>query len=137
MVKLVAISSIRLFLVILFVYAGLSKWINLQQFVADLNNQPFPNWMTRYLVVLIPTLELFAAISLLFSTTVKTGLYLSALLMTVFTMYTVLVLVNGFDFIPCSCGGIINHLTWKQHLLFNSFFLVLAIVGIVLSKKRS
>ena len=32
--------------------------------------------------------------------------------------------------LPCSCGGVIQHLTWGQHIVFNGFFIAVAATGI-------
>ncbi|MDQ2656909.1 MAG: hypothetical protein M3Y60_05770, partial [Bacteroidota bacterium] len=34
--------------------------------------------------------------------------------------------------LPCSCGGVLNSLGWKAHLVFNIVFTLLSIVGIML-----
>jgi hypothetical protein len=38
--------------------------------------------------------------------------------------------------LPCSCGGIIALLSWKQHLVFNSVFILLNALAIRLQKKE-
>jgi len=38
--------------------------------------------------------------------------------------------------LPCSCGGVIQKMTWGQHVIFNLFFTLLALVGIWLARKR-
>jgi phage shock protein PspC (stress-responsive transcriptional regulator) len=45
--------------------------------------------------------------------------------------YILLMLISD-ERLPCSCGGVLQQLSWKQHLIFNLFFLLLAVVGIVL-----
>src|SRR5690606_12191987 len=40
------------------------------------------------------------------------------------------------DFIPCSCGGVLEKMGWTEHLVFNISFIVLAFVGILLFVKR-
>lgn len=37
--------------------------------------------------------------------------------------------------LPCSCGGVIALLSWKQHIAFNLFFLSLAVIGIYLEQQ--
>jgi hypothetical protein len=48
-----------------------------------------------------------------------------------FTFYIVIIL-NFSSFIPCSCGGILEKLGWREHLIFNIFFLFLALAAAVL-----
>jgi hypothetical protein len=39
--------------------------------------------------------------------------------------------------LPCSCGGIISKLSWKQHIIFNLFFIVLSVIGIRFQKRMN
>lgn len=45
-------------------------------------------------------------------------------------------ILNYSDFIPCSCGGISEKLSWTEHLVFNIGFIALALVAIVLTEKE-
>src|SRR5690606_10893575 len=49
--------------------------------------------------------------------------------MVAFTVYIYLIL-NYSDFVPCSCGGILEKLGWTEHLIFNAAAVLLSIVGI-------
>src|SRR6185436_19427533 len=130
------IEIISSLLILLFVYTAVSKLIDFGGFTHDINNQPFPNWMTPYLVWSIPVIEISIALALMFEKTRRIGLYTSLFLMSMFTIYTASVLLHFFDRIPCSCGGVIKHLTWTQHMFFNLFFVGMSIVGIWLIKKK-
>jgi putative oxidoreductase len=130
------ISEIIVGLVILlFVYAAVSKLANFDLSRRQMLIQVFPLWLSAILVWAIPLAELIAATMLLFSNTMLRGLYLSCLLMTVFTGYIALVLLHLFKKVPCSCGGILQHMSWETHLVFNAVFLILIIVTIILKKK--
>lgn len=132
----VVIEIIAALLVLLFLYASISKLLGFSVFVDEMNNQPFPNWMTPYLVVLIPGTEILTALALLFDRSRMVGFYASLILLGLFTLYAALVLFNVFAYVPCTCGGMIKKLSWGQHLLFTASFLVLSIAAIALSKKR-
>jgi hypothetical protein len=132
----IIIELIVTLLVSLFVYASLSKLFAYNDFQAALLNQPIPQWTAKILVWLLPAAEL-AVVCLLFSSSTRLwGLYSSGLLMLIFTGYVGLILTNRFGRIPCSCGGILKNMGWGVHLVFNIFFLLIAITGIVLSKRR-
>ena len=118
-------------LVFLFVYASVSKLADIRTFTGDMNNQPFPAFLKPILVWAVPTTEITIVALLIFDTTRLAGLYASLILMIAFTFYTVVVLLHFFDYVPCSCGGVIKHLSWKQHLVFNLFFIGISIVGIL------
>ncbi|SEN04813.1 hypothetical protein SAMN05192574_102292 [Mucilaginibacter gossypiicola] len=121
--------------IVLFVYAAVSKLADFDLFRRQMLIQVFPLWLSSILVWAIPLAELIAAIMLLFSNTMQRGLYLSCLLMTVFSGYISLVLLHVFKKVPCSCGGILQNMGWETHLTFNAVFLILIIMAIILKKK--
>lgn len=123
-------TIVCLLLILLFTYSSISKLINFEGFEYDLNKQPFSNALTPVLAFLIPAVEIALVVLLSFDRTRKTGMYLSLVLMVIFTVYTCLVLLHAFEYVPCSCGGVIGRLTWPQHLVFNLFFVGVSVVGI-------
>jgi hypothetical protein len=133
----VVIEIVAALLVLLFIYASVSKLLAYSVFVDEINNQPFPNWMTPYLVVIIPGSEILIALALLFDRTRMIGLCASLILLFLFTLYAALVLFNVFDYIPCTCAGMLKKMNWTQNLLFTATFLVLSIIAIALHKKRT
>lgn len=137
MKRKIIIEIISSLLILLFLYASVSKWLAFKTFIGDMNNQPFPNWMTPYLVTIIPVAEVLIAVGLIFEKTRVPALYASLVLMMAFTIYTVTVLAHLFKYVPCSCGGVIKKLTWPQHLFFNLFFVAISILGIWLKKRDS
>lgn len=117
-------------LILLFLYTALSKLLDFQAFHGQLLLQPFPRWSVVFLQWGLPAIELLACWLLLRRRTRLSGLYLSAALMAVFTGYIALVLSGAFGSIPCSCGGVLEQLSWEAHLLFNCFFVAIAIIAI-------
>jgi putative oxidoreductase len=134
--KQVMIECVAALLIVLFLYASLSKFLDFQTFIGEMNNQPMPNSWTPFLVWIIPCSEVAIALALLFEYTRLLGFYASLLLMAIFTVYTLTILLHFFSYIPCSCGGIIKKLTWKQHLVFNLVFVVLSVFGIILQRSK-
>jgi hypothetical protein len=55
--------------------------------------------------------------------------------MFLFTIYVGL-MISFAPHLPCSCGGVIKQMSWKQHLTFNTFFTALALFGIWLSRRQ-
>lgn len=129
--KKLIIEIIVILLVVMFLHTGISKFLDFQGFVHDLDNQPFPDRYTPYLAWSLPTIEIIIVVMLLMNRTRLIGLYASLFLMTLFTIYTGLVLINFFDRVPCSCGGVVSYLSWPQHLFFNLFFVVITFIGIL------
>ncbi|OCX54304.1 hypothetical protein BEL04_08580 [Mucilaginibacter sp. PPCGB 2223] len=106
-------------LVLLYVYASVSKLADTGTFRGQLYNQAFPHEMAALLFYALPATELGTVALLLFSKTERYGLLLSLFLLLAFTDYIALVLGHFFPRVPCSCGGILSHMGWKTHLLFN------------------
>lgn len=129
------VNIISSLLVFLFLYASLSKFTDFNGFVRDMNNQPFPKWLSNIFVWAVPGVEIGLAVMLIFNKTRYKGLYGSLILMSLFTIYTTLVLFNVFNKVPCSCGGIIKNLTWTQHSILNLFFVCISVLGMILIKK--
>jgi putative oxidoreductase len=135
--KQVLIECASALLIILFLYASLSKFLDFSTFLNEMRNQPFPTSWAPFVVWIIPCTEIAIAVLLIFDRTRLLGLYGSLALMGVFTLYSIAILVHLFRYTPCSCGGVIKHLTWHQHLFFNIFFLALAVGGIILIQHRN
>lgn len=121
-------------LIFLFTYTAVSKWLNMEAHLYAMRNQPFSRPLNNLLAYSIPVVEIIAAGLLLVQRTRLVGLFIAFVLMALFTGYVAMVLSNVFGRIPCSCGGVLEQLGWKEHLVFNLFFLVISITAIRLHK---
>lgn len=121
--------------ILLFVYTSISKLLDFDNFRVQLAQSPLLSAYAGLIAPLVILVELFIVLLLCLKGTRLIGLYGSFFLMIAFTVYIYLIL-NYSDFIPCSCGGIIEKLGWTEHLIFNTAFSILALVAIVLSEKR-
>lgn len=128
------LESITMLLFILFTYAAGSKLANYKLFIFQMNAQPFDDKYTPLLVAGLLAVEFAIAASLIFGRTQRVGLWASLVLLLMFTAYIILIKLQYFDNIPCSCGGVIESLSWTQHLFFNLFFIGISITGLVLNK---
>lgn len=131
------LELIACLLIMLFLYASISKFLDFDRHVHDMYNQPLPHFMRPFLVWGVPFLEIAISIALIFERSRLAGFYSSLVLMGLFTLYTSTVLLHFFRYVPCSCGGVIRKLSWSQHMVFNLFFVGLALTGIILQRKRS
>lgn len=122
-------------LILLFLYTGANKFFSFEHFTNQMRNQVFPRSWIPVIIWTLPTLEIAISIGLMFDKTKKISFGASIVLMSLFTIYTALVLFGAFNRVPCSCGGVIEHLTWTQHLFFNLFYLVISILGYSVLKK--
>ena len=111
-------------------YASFSKYFDFSAFQRAMHNQPFPSWFSDVLVIVLPPMEIIVAILLAADKARITGLKATIGLMTAFTLYIVAILVHLFPMVPCTCGGIIRLMSWPQHLLFNLFYIAIAIVAL-------
>jgi hypothetical protein len=82
---------------------------------------------------MIPSVEIGISLLLVIPNLRKPGLLFSASLMSLFTLYIAYMLLFTPE-LPCSCGGILNSLGWKEHLIFNLCFTTLAFMGWRFSK---
>ena len=116
-------------LILLWTYTGLEKIIRYEASRKAFRNQTFPPELADLLSYSIPALELLLAFLLLFSVTRWWGYLGSILLLTVFITYVGLIWVGAFPRVPCNCAGIIESLGWREHLVLNLIFLILACQG--------
>ncbi len=129
----VIFRAITFLLIFLWVYAAVSKLADHERSQGQMLNQVFTKSIALLLVWAIPAVELLVVSFLMFSRTMLAGLYASALLLGSFTVYIGLIMNNIFGYIPCSCGGIFERMSWGQHLVFNLFFLLLNLSAILIS----
>lgn len=120
------IASIFIFL---FTYTALSKFFDFKNFTNILGQSPLIGKVNILLGWALPLLELMTAVLLFFPKTRLSGLYASLFLMCVFTIY-IGYMITFAPHLPCSCGGVIRQLTWKQHLLLNILLVSTAGIGI-------
>ena len=132
----VLLECISALLIMLFLYASLSKFLDFRTFIGEMNNQPLPNSWTPFLVWIIPCSEILICILVLLERTRLLGYWISFSFMSMFTVYSIMILLNFFGRIPCSCGGVIKRLTWKQHVVLNLFFVALSIGGVILQRRK-
>ncbi len=136
MIRKLSVELITALLVILFIYTALSKILDEDTFRKQMLNQPLPDALKQNLFWLVPVSEITTSIFLIMKPVRLYGFVLAFLLMLAFTLYVGLILTNTFAYIPCSCGGILNTLSWEAHLIFNIVFTLLAFTGIIIERKR-
>lgn len=119
-------------LILLFTYTALSKLTDFNSFKETLRLSPLIGNQNDFLAWILPVAELIIA-SLLFIPRFRlTGMLSSLLLLLLLTLYLGCLLLFWPGDLPCSCGGVISRMTWKQHVLFNFVFITLNTIGIFL-----
>lgn len=134
--KNILVDIICLLFVLLFVYAAASKLFDFENFTIQLGQSPLLNAFANWISITVPISELIIAIVLLFPKLRLLGLYFAYTLMTMFTAY-IYIILNYSAFVPCSCGGILEKMTWEEHLTFNVFFILLAGIAVLLIPENS
>lgn len=138
--KGVIVEVVIFLLIILFLYASLSKLSNLQLYQLQMSRQPLAPWLSKILTWTLPPIELLIVGTLAYSSLFSKerlrafGLYASLILMSAFTLYSATVLFHIFPKIPCSCGGIIATLSWKQHVILNASYVTIILIAIRLGQ---
>ena len=127
------LETIIVLFVILFLYTGISKLIDYPVFKEQIAMSPILAPIAHLVAATLPWLEFVIVLLLIIPRLRLKGLYASLGLMTVFTVYILAMLTFNKD-IPCSCGGVIELLSWHQHIAFNAVFIVLAGAGCWLEK---
>ncbi|HVI47814.1 MAG TPA: MauE/DoxX family redox-associated membrane protein [Chitinophaga sp.] len=121
--------------ILLLVYAAVAKLSDVEKFRNQLGQSsmllPYVSWLYWG----IPMTEITLSVMLIFTATRLPALYGCFFLMTLFTVY-IFIVTRYSDQVPCSCGGIIQELSWDQHLVFNLFFIVLAALGVLVYPGR-
>jgi len=128
------VEIISLFLLSLFLYAAISKIMDYTLFKEQLSDSPIMKPIAGLVAWSLPTVEFIVVLLLLVPRWRLRGLYASLGLLIVFTIYIVSMLAFS-DHLPCSCGGLLEQLSWKQHVIFNAACIALAYTAIRLEKR--
>lgn len=127
----IIVETICALFVMLFVYAAVSKLSEFQNFRAQLGQSPIISAYTGIISIAVPVLEIGIAFLLVIPRLRMLGLFSAVSLMILFTGY-ILIILNLSSYVPCSCGGILEHMGWTEHLIFNLIFVLLGIIALVL-----
>jgi len=123
-------------LILLFTYTAVSKLSDYTHFVRVLGESPLIHNGADMIGWLLPVTELVIVLLLFFPQARKAGFYSSLFLLLLFTLYLIYMLLFAAD-LPCSCGGVLSKMSWKQHVWFNVFFIGVSVLGIYSCKKTN
>lgn len=124
---------ISLLFAALFLYAGVSKLMEYSIFKEQLSESPLLSSIANLLAWGLPTLEIIIGLMLLVARLRLPALYIALALMIMFTAYIGYFLAFSKE-IPCSCGGLIEEMSWTGHIVFNSCFIALGIIGTIMER---
>ena len=120
--------------VLLFLYTAIMKLKDIRFFSGSMSHTPFLRPYATLLAGMIPAVEVAITILLIVPATRFWGLMLATGLMAIFTLYVAYIL-SSMKELPCSCGGVLQQMNWREHLLFNISFFVAGILGILTHKR--
>ncbi|OJU74566.1 MAG: hypothetical protein BGO09_02950 [Bacteroidetes bacterium 47-18] len=130
--------------IIVWGYTGINKLYAPHKFAATMKDVKFMRPFADFLSYFVPIFELLLCLFLVFSfvtigktdiNTRKIGLYVSAIFIFALTVYVGL-MIAMYEHLPCRCGGVVEWLSWRNHLYLNIGLLLLAIAAIVVMKKN-
>ena len=129
--KNILLEIICMLFILLFVYAAISKFLVFDEFKIQIGQSPVLTAYTSWVAWGVPTIEILISLLLVVPKFRLPALYAAFTLMIMFTTY-IFIILNFSDFIPCSCGGVLEKLGWTEHLIFNIIFVVLAFIGVMI-----
>jgi len=126
------------FFILLFLYTGVAKLAEIQLVREQLLSAPFLGspLLADIITWALPTGELLLAIALFIPQLSLKALYVTLALMTLFTIYVIAILFKN-SHLACSCGGIIEELSPKQHVLFNTACVLLSSVAVAIRRRQN
>lgn len=127
--KEISVEVICFLYILLFVYAAVNKLLDFENFQVQLAQSPLLSAFAGPISYTVIAVEVVIALMLCFQKSKKAGLYAGFSLMVMFTGYIVIILKYS-PFIPCSCGGVLEKLTWNQHLVFNVIFVLIGALAL-------
>ena len=128
------IEIVNALLVVLFIYAAVTKLIDYNKFRLQIGQSPVLTAFAGTIVWLVPAIEVVIAMLLMTKRFRLAGLYTSFSLMVMFTAYIV-VITRFSEYVPCSCGGVLEKLNWNEHLVFNICVVALIAIAILIYPK--
>jgi hypothetical protein len=120
-------------LVLLMLYAAASKGFSFERFVQQLSKSPLLHEWPQLAAALILLVESTIVILLLFKRTQRAALIASGAMLLLFSGYIMGMMLLSHK-LPCSCGGILEKLSWRGHLFLNLSFVLISCAGVYLHR---
>lgn len=128
---------LRAVMILFWVYVGIEKLWQLSAFHIALQQQPVISILAPILFWLLPLLEISigALLGLPARRLQHWGWIASTIMITLFSIYIALGVLDVYDKKPCMCTSFLSHISWTAHLIFNLLILGLSLAGQVLNRK--
>ncbi|SFC72592.1 MauE/DoxX family redox-associated membrane protein [Flavobacterium phragmitis] len=125
------VETTSLLFVLLFTYAAITKLLDFENFQVQLGQSPLLSSYAIWISYMVIAIELLISLMLMIPKFRTAGLYASLSLMSMFSSY-IFIMLHFSSFVPCSCGGILEKMSWNVHLIFNLFFVGLALASLLM-----
>lgn len=126
------ISEVFVYLIaLLWLYTSVYKFLQIDNSITQLGDSPLIAPFAVWFGYGLPIIEFALFLMLLIHKTRKYALIGSTILLSLFTVYIIIILNYYRADTPCTCGGIISKLGWKNHIYFNLSFILMAIYVLV------
>lgn len=132
--KRIIIEIVTYLYVVLFLYTGIEKFIDFEGFRNTISNAAPIHTFAPFLSWAVPLTEFAIVVLLIYPNWRIYGLYAGGSLMAIFTIYISYMFISH-SHLPCSCGGVIKLMNWHQHLYFNSGFVLMAVLSIIIDQR--
>ncbi|PZO26495.1 MAG: hypothetical protein DCE86_14350, partial [Flavobacteriaceae bacterium] len=119
--------------IVLFVYAAINKLLDFENFQVQLGQSPLLSSFAGFVSYTVISVEFIVSLMLCLPRTRYAGIFAAFCLMSMFSTY-IFIMLNFSPFVPCSCGGILEKMSWTQHLIFNVVFVVIALVALLIGR---
>jgi putative oxidoreductase len=129
------IEVIAALFILLFAYTAYNKFLVLKDLRKVIKEYPLIGNFSELVAWGLPVTESIIVLLLFLPKTKRIGLICSLIMMSAFTLYLGYMLIFTPK-LPCTCGGMLQQLSWPQHLMFNLVFILLAIWGLQLYKRK-
>jgi hypothetical protein len=104
---------------VVYFYSGVDKLIHFDEFVVNFSKSPFaPSEFINEVAFCVVGTELGICFLCFFNKFQKLACLLFMIISFIFSGY-VFLMITYSPYLPCSCGGLINFLTWNEHLVLN------------------
>lgn len=126
------IAEVFVYLIaLLWLYTSVYKALQIDTSIEQLGDSPLIEPFAVWFGYGLPIVEFALFLMLLIPRTRKYALIGSVVLLALFTLY-ILVILNYYRAdVPCTCGGVISKLSWKNHIYFNLTFQLMGVYVLV------
>ena len=129
MKKKILVEIVAFLFMLLFFYAAFNKLAEYQKFRIQVGQSPLLTGFGSVIPPGVIGVEIVTGVMLMVPALRLAALYISFSLMVMFSVYIIAIL-NFSPYVPCSCGGVLEKLSWSEHLVFNVVFVLVAVLGI-------